>query len=63
MLCYYGKGGFTHNEVYNMPKYLRTFYIKQIEKVITKQNEEREKAENHNQGKSQVFSPPVMPKQ
>ena len=47
MLCYYGKGGFTHNEVYNMPRYLRTFYLKQIEKVVSKQNEEREKSENH----------------
>ena len=63
MLCYYGKGGFTHDEVYNMPRYLRTFYLKQIEKVVTKQNEEREKAENHDKGKSEVFQPPVMPKQ
>jgi len=62
MLCYYGKGGFTHNEVYNMPRYLRTFYLKQIEKVVSKQNEEREKSENHSKGKSEVFQPPVMPK-
>jgi hypothetical protein len=46
-----------------MPRYLRTFYIKQIEKVVTKQNEDRDKAENHTKGKSEVFSPPVMPKQ
>tara|TARA_R110002167_G_scaffold11016_1_gene49251 strand:+ start:759 stop:950 length:192 start_codon:yes stop_codon:yes gene_type:complete len=63
MLCYYGKGGFTHDEVYNMPRYLRTFYIKQIEKVVNKQNEAQDKAQNHTQGKSEVFSPPVMPKQ
>jgi len=63
MLCYYGKGGFTHDEVYNMPRYLRTFYLKQIEKVVTKQNESQEKADNHTKGKSEVFSPPVMPKQ
>jgi hypothetical protein len=28
---YYSNGGFTHSEVYNMPIYLRAFYIKQLE--------------------------------
>ena len=46
-----------------MPRYLRTFYIKQIEKVVAKQNQEQEKQSNHNKGKSEVFSPPVTPKQ
>ena len=39
MLCYYGKGGFTHSEVYNMPRYLRSFYLKQIEKITNQRNE------------------------
>ena len=30
-LVYYSNGGFTHSEVYNMPIYLRAFYIKQLE--------------------------------
>ena len=63
MLCYYGKGGFTHDEVYNMPRYLRTFYLKQIEKIATKQSEEQKKRDNQVKGKSEVFSPPVTPKQ
>mgnify|MGYP003124957801 FL=1 len=58
MLCYYGKGGFTHDEVYRMPRYLRQFYLKQIEKINTKQLEDRKKQENHNSGKSEVFGPP-----
>ena len=62
LLCYYGKGGFTHNEVYNMPRYLRTFYLKQIEKLNAKQAEAQKEAENHQQGKSEVFGPPVLPK-
>jgi hypothetical protein len=37
-LCYYGKGGFTWEEVYNLPIYLRRFYIQQINKAIEAQN-------------------------
>jgi hypothetical protein len=29
-LVYFSKGGFGHNEVYNMPVYLRNFYLKQL---------------------------------
>jgi len=63
MLCYYGKGGFTHSEVYNMPRYLRSFYLKQIEKITNQRNEAQKKSENSQQGKSEIFGPPVMPKQ
>lgn len=63
MLCYYGKGGFTHDEVYNMPRYLRVFYLKQIEKIANQRSEEQKKIDNKQTGKSEVFSPPVMPKQ
>ena len=60
MLWYYGKGGFTHDQVYNMPKYLRTFYLKQIEKINNKQVEDQKKQSNHNSGKSEVFGPPKV---
>lgn len=36
-LVYFSKGGFGHNEVYNMPVYLRNFYLKQLHD--TKQQE------------------------
>lgn len=32
-LIYYSNGGFTYTEVYNMPVYLRTFYLKQLEEA------------------------------
>ena len=60
MLCYYGKGGVTHDQVYNMPKYLRTFYLKQIEKINNRQVEDQKKQDNHNSGKSEVFGPPKV---
>tara|TARA_B110000285_G_C15056738_1_gene580016 strand:- start:501 stop:704 length:204 start_codon:yes stop_codon:yes gene_type:complete len=62
MLCYYGKGGFTHSEAYNMPRYLRTFYLKQIEKIALQKQEQQKKHDNKQSGKSEVFGPPVMPK-
>jgi hypothetical protein len=34
---YYSNGGFTHSEVYNMPVYLRAFYIKQLEDAKTEE--------------------------
>jgi len=36
-LVYYSNGGFTHSEVYNMPVYLRAFYIKQLEDAKTEE--------------------------
>lgn len=52
-LCYYGKGGFTWNEVYDLPIHLRRYYIKQIQKAI----EERNKAEKSQVSKSQKSAP------
>ena len=43
-LLYYGKGGFTHTEVYNMPVYLRRFNIKLLEKAVKQQNEAQKKS-------------------
>jgi hypothetical protein len=60
MLCYYGKGGFSHNEVYNMPRYLRQFYLKQIEQINTKQVDDQKRRDNHTSGKSEVFGPPQV---
>ena len=36
-LCYYGQGGFQHNDIYTMPIHLRKFYIKQL--IDTKKQE------------------------
>lgn len=52
-LCYHGKGGFTWNEVYNLPIHLRRFYINQVKKVL----EEKNKAEQQEVAKQKVNMP------
>jgi hypothetical protein len=52
-LCYYGKGGFTWEEVYSLPIHLRRFYIQQISKAI----EERNKAEQGEYNKTKRSTP------
>jgi hypothetical protein len=48
-LAYFSNGGFTFEQVYHMPVYLRTFYIKHLEE--TKQKES-EMAQPQSKGKS-----------
>jgi hypothetical protein len=38
-LAYYSNGGFTFEQVYNMPVYLRAFYIKQLEETKLRETE------------------------
>ena len=38
-LLYYSNGGFTFDQAYNMPIYLRTFYIKQLEEAKLRETE------------------------
>jgi len=38
-LCYFGQGGFTHNDVYDMPVRYRHYHLKKIAEYIDKQNE------------------------
>lgn len=52
-LCYYGKGGFTWDEVYGLPIHLRRFYIQQVSKAI----EERNKAEKGEMDKAKRSAP------
>ena len=42
-LSYYGEGGFPYNHVYNMPIYLRRFYLKKISEIQDKQKQEIER--------------------
>jgi hypothetical protein len=49
-LCYYSQGGFTQDVVYNLPIYLRRFYIRKLVDIRTKENEQVEKA--HAQAKN-----------
>ena len=43
-LIYYGKGGFTWQDVYNFPIWLRVFYIEEINKIHKKRQQEQDKA-------------------
>ena len=59
VLCYFGEGGFTHDEVYYMPIWLRKFYIKQIEKVKDKEKEEYEKAKGGSSNSGKIHRPNI----
>jgi len=41
---YHGNGGFNWSDVYDMPVWLRHFYIRSIEDHIKKKNKAQEKA-------------------
>lgn len=55
-LIYYGKGGFTWQDVYNFPVWLRVFYIQEINKIHKTEKEAVEKVNR----KSKVARPPRM---
>lgn len=57
-LCYYGKGGFTWEEVYNLPIYLRRFYIQQISKAIEAKNKAEQEAAKKQNVSAPKFSRP-----
>ena len=57
-MCYYSKGGFTHDDVYSMPTYLRNFYSQQLVKVKKEEKKEMDKA---NKGKGSSISRPNIP--
>ena len=44
-LCFHGKGGFTHTEVYEMPTYLRRYYIKKAEQFYKEEKKQMDKAQ------------------
>ena len=43
MMVYYGEG-FTHNDIYGMPVYLRKFYSQQLVKIKEEEKKQMEKA-------------------
>jgi len=50
LLCYHSQGGFTHDEVYNMPIRYRRYYLQKLGEMIEKQQEEMNKKLNLNSG-------------
>lgn len=39
-MVYHGKGGFTFQDLYNMPVFLRNFYLKEMNDAVEKTNKE-----------------------
>jgi hypothetical protein len=61
-LCYYGKGGFIWNDVYNLPIHLRRFYITQIKSAMESKNKAEEQAISKQKASVPKFSKPSPPK-
>jgi hypothetical protein len=58
-LCYHGQGGFTWGEVYELPIYLRRFYIQQINKVIQEKNKANDDAAKSRTSSPNISKPPT----
>ncbi len=59
---YHGGGGFKHEEVYNMPTWMRKFHIKKIQQYLDNQEEQRKKQMSMSQSNSkQVMGPNIKP--
>ena len=43
-LIYHSNGGFSYTDIYHMPVYLRTFYIRKLSKMHSDQKADHEKA-------------------
>ena len=61
-LIYFGKGGFTHSDVYDMPVWLRAFYIRKINEVHEERNKQQEKAQRKQSNKKSVSRPGITPR-
>ena len=44
-MCYFGEGGFTFNDLYTMPVYLRNFYFNELVKVKNDEQQANQKNE------------------
>ena len=59
-LCFHGRGGFTWEEVYNIPVWLRRFYLNKLVEAVKKENDEYERSSGGSGGSS-TPSMPRMP--
>jgi hypothetical protein len=57
-LCYYGKGGFIWEDVYNLPIHLRRFYIQQVSKAIEQKNKSEKAQYDKVKRSAPTFSKP-----
>ena len=54
-LVYHGKGGFTHERVYNMPVWLRKFHLLKIQEYHTLIQKENEKGQKSGPSKPGIY--------
>tara|TARA_R110001583_G_scaffold122733_1_gene273997 strand:- start:8444 stop:8626 length:183 start_codon:yes stop_codon:yes gene_type:complete len=57
-MCYYGAGGFTFSDVYDMPVYLRNFYYQELVDIKKSESDNIKKS----QQKSNSSKPPMNPR-
>ena len=57
-LAFHSKGGFPWNDVYNMPVWLRKFYLTELIDWRNKEQEEYDKARKKSQSKPPSFKSP-----
>ena len=58
---YHGGGGFKHEEVYNMPTWMRKFHLKKIQKFFEEQEEELKKQKQQGESPSNAVQRPNIP--
>ena len=61
-LIYNGKGGFTHDEVYTMPIFLRYFYLKMLIEQREKENKQENDVQHSNSHSPRFQSRPFVKK-
>ena len=62
LLCYHSQGGFTHDQVYNMPIRYRQYYLQKLSELVEKQQEEMDKKFNVSGG-AEMTQPNKTPKE
>ena len=61
-LVYHGGGGFKHEEVYNMPTWMRKFHIEKINQFLKMKHEEEQKMmKKHSPAPNKVSGPNIDP--
>ena len=62
-IVFHGNGGYTWNDVYNMPIWLRKFTFQEIKDFYDKKNEAEEKAMKKARGlqKAKIHKPDINP--
>ena len=61
-LVYHGGGGFKHEEVYNMPTWMRKFHLKKIQQFLEEKYEkEKEEVNKHKSPSKYIMGPNISP--